>query len=773
MPEIKKHSLREKLREADEKYKGDPALVGSSGMTFGPYNNSTRTNMLTSHMNQFLNILYPEFPYVFAGMENVAGKNSSGYLKLDHDIEIFRKVVKYEELVDTPYVYQLFYWDKELKMYDVVERTEVEDLGQDFGYKKNNEKIDMLDEGDEVDAGTVLFKSQSYNERMLYRYGANFNVAYTFDPGVYEDAGWISERVQEICKTTTSVKKVWRWSHNAIPINVYGDDDEYRPLPWIGEEVNGIIASSRLQINEQILYDLKHDNLNIVKDTDKSIFYNGNGVVVDYEIYCNDTEIKRNRFNAQLLMLIDAQNRYWKRIQDVCIEIKNSGKKYSHDVDLLYKKSTEYLERNERRKWNNGCAVFGNIEIRAHIVEYPKLSDGGKFTARYGNKSVVARVLPVHMMPFTADGTVVDILLPMPAVPNRTTGFVFHEMHITWLFRCARRTMASMKTRKEKEELLWDLIKRLNVVQYEKFYTNYKTLSDEEKDKYIESCITRGIYTHQDMINEDESIFFKLKKAQDELEWAKPDTLYVYRYGHVYRMYQDYYLGSMYMFPLKQTDKRQFSVRATGAINLKGLPERSYKNKRGEAPFSDTAIRFGEYEALTMLIALLPDDLVAMQAAYRTSPEASEDLTRAQFDKKCRAAFKKYYKSRPAEIVNVYFRHLGVEPTFIDLDSSVGPIDFGTIREHTLHGKTYLCTDYDFHCIEIRERIREEILLEHPVINAKELEEEIERRYKESPVLSKEYDGSTIFGDEVLAEPEVSSVWEVHENAKADLSVSE
>ena len=87
---------------------------------------------------------------------------------------------------------------------------------------------------------------------------------------------------------------------------------------------------------------------------------------------------------------------------------------------------------------------------------------------------------------------------------------------------------------------------------------------------------------------------------------------------------QQYMLGSMYMFPLKQTDKRGFSVRSTGAINLKGLPERSYKNKRAEAPFSDTAIRFGEYEALTMLIGMEPEELVAAQACFRTSPEAKD-----------------------------------------------------------------------------------------------------------------------------------------------------
>lgn len=759
MAEIQKYNLIEKLQEADRKYAGSPALVGSSGMTFAPYNNSTRTNMLTSHMNQFLNILNPEFPFVFTGMENTAGRNSSGYKKTKSRIKIFRKVYKFENLVEHPYFYQMFYWDYDKKQYDVYERRCVEDLGQDFGYAMNNDAIDGYAEGMEVDSDVVMSKSNSYDDTMNYRYGRNWIVGYTFDPDEHEDAATISESVMRSCAQLGSTKKKFGWNENDVPLNIYGGDEEYRPLPWIGETVSGIVASSRPFIREQVYNDFKRENLQTPGDDCRSIYINGRGTVVDYEIRFNNPDIKKDIFNAQLLQLFDSQNRYWKKIQETCIEIAKSGKKYSHDVDLLYKKSTEFLERNEKRRWHNGTSVYGNVEIRMHIIENPKLWNGGKFTARFGNKSVVARVLPDHMMPFTADGTHIQVLLAVPAVPNRTTGFVPHELDITWLERHARKEMAAKETRKEKEEILWDLVKRMNVNQYESMYATYRALTPKERDKYLQKAIDVGIFIHQDMIQEDESVFYKLKRASEELPYAKADTLYVYRFGHIYRLYQKYRLGSLYMFPLKQTDKRGFSVRATGAINLKGLPERSYKNKRAEAPFSDTAIRFGEYEALTMLIGMSPEDLVAAQALYRTSPEASEDLTKAQFEKKCRGAFKRIYQSRPAEICNVYFRHLGVDPTFIDTDAEVKSINAHSLRSHIMDGKTYICTDYEFHLREIEHRIREEVRRENPVINGSEFEKLVLERMKETPIISKEYTGQTIFGDEILAEPETSSTW--------------
>ena len=100
MPEVQKYNLKEKLMEADEKYAHSPAVAGSNSMTFFRYNNSTRTQMFTAHLNQILNGIHCEFPFVFGGAENVVGKHSSGYKQTKNDITIFRKGVKFEDLVD-------------------------------------------------------------------------------------------------------------------------------------------------------------------------------------------------------------------------------------------------------------------------------------------------------------------------------------------------------------------------------------------------------------------------------------------------------------------------------------------------------------------------------------------------------------------------------------------------------------------------------------------------------------------------------------------------
>lgn len=718
-----KYNTREELLKADEELRGNPALVGKSAMTHFRNNNSTRTQMFASHLDQAQTLLEPDFPNVGTGAENTVGDNSSGYKKTKADITIFRKVVKFEDLVDRPYVYQLFYYNHKKDRYDVVTRNEHKDLQQEFGFKYNNEFIDSLQEGDEVPEGTVLFKSTSYDDYMNYRYGRNLRTIYTSSLFTAEDSARISEYASEAMSYIHSKKIKWGWNTNDIPLNIHGTDDEYRPLPWIGETVEGYIASARPQINEQVLYDLAHRNLFQIRDSDRTIEYAGKCTIVDYDIRLNADEIPNDDFMHQVRILWDSQCKYWQQIQDTCIEIQKSGKDYSREVDLLFDKSRKFLNQDPNERWFNGTSIPGGIQFTAYVIERCKLEQGGKFTARYGNKCVVSKVLPNWQMPFDADGKRVDVELSIFAINNRTTGFVPHELYITWCMECCFDEMKKFNTIKEQADLFFDVLTILNEKQGKSMRKTFDMLKEKSQRAYLDSVMA-GKYTvfHESLDTEEDPIFFKLRKVREKYTWLEPKRLYRYKFGQIYPTMCSYRVGSMYYFPLKQTDNKGFSARNTGAVNMKGLPERSYKNKRNEASYSDTPIRFGEYENTTWMIGLSPEELVATHALYRTSQEATTDLTKAQFMRKGYAMFKKIYKSRAAEIFGVIAKSLGWEIVFEDSDDAIDAIDSTIISEHTYKGKVYMCTDYDFYMIKLEDQLREKILESNPVLEGPELE---------------------------------------------------
>ena len=76
-----------------------------------------------------------------------------------------------------------------------------------------------------------------------------------------------------------------------------------------------------------------------------------------------------------------------------------------------------------------------NQLVRVYVAQNRKISVGDKLAGRHGNKGVISRILPIEDMPFTADGTPVDIILNPLGVPSRMNVGQVLEAHLGY---CAR-----------------------------------------------------------------------------------------------------------------------------------------------------------------------------------------------------------------------------------------------------------------------------------------------------------------------------------------------
>src|SRR5690606_11163892 len=55
-----------------------------------------------------------------------------------------------------------------------------------------------------------------------------------------------------------------------------------------------------------------------------------------------------------------------------------------------------------------------------------------KMAGRHGNKGVISRIVPIEDMPFTEDGTHVDMVLNPLGVPSRMNVGQILETHLGW-----------------------------------------------------------------------------------------------------------------------------------------------------------------------------------------------------------------------------------------------------------------------------------------------------------------------------------------------------
>jgi DNA-directed RNA polymerase subunit beta len=76
-----------------------------------------------------------------------------------------------------------------------------------------------------------------------------------------------------------------------------------------------------------------------------------------------------------------------------------------------------------------------NQLVRVYVAQKRKISVGDKLAGRHGNKGVISKILPIEDMPYTADGTPVDVILNPLGVPSRMNVGQVLESHLGYVAR--------------------------------------------------------------------------------------------------------------------------------------------------------------------------------------------------------------------------------------------------------------------------------------------------------------------------------------------------
>lgn len=219
-------------------------------------------------------------------------------------------------------------------------------------------------------------------------------------------------------------------------------------------------------------------------------------------------------------------------------------------------------------------------------------------TTRYGNKSVISEVRDDDMMPHTADGRRVDLILNLLAIINRTTSMPLYEIAINAINYQVRQKMLSMETYQERANLLFDVMKEWNEIEYERMLKLYMDKDKKGKEEFIDDVLADRIYVHEPPLWETKPLFYRIMDVLKKYPWLEPSKMTVYKWGRQRPILAKMWIGEMYILKLKQSDRRGFSVRSTGAIDARDLPTRNYKSRSHLEQYSGTAIRFGEFETL-------------------------------------------------------------------------------------------------------------------------------------------------------------------------------
>ena len=101
--------------------------------------------------------------------------------------------------------------------------------------------------------------------------------------------------------------------------------------------------------------------------------------------------------------------------------------------DVLQKERDAKLKLVKQKLTQGDDLAPGVIKIvKVYLAVKRRIQPGDKMAGRHGNKGVISKVVPVEDMPFTADGTPVDIVLNPLGVPSRMNIGQVLETHLGW-----------------------------------------------------------------------------------------------------------------------------------------------------------------------------------------------------------------------------------------------------------------------------------------------------------------------------------------------------
>ena len=647
---------------------------------FTTNNSGSRKILFETQLEHSMPLLHPEVPIIQTGYESRFGEYSSSVIKTDTEYEVMAKIVKFSSSPKSNYF--LIVKNVRTNQLDVIERTGYKHKTESYGYLYNNKTMDMLDVGYTIPKGTVLRTSLAFDDYGNRCDGVNLNTAYLATDKTMEDGIVISESAALKLSSPLLKNVSILINDNDIPLNLYGDDEIYKCMPDIGEEVkNGILIALRRENTDNSLYTQSCEMLKKVFMSDDK--YPVDGEVVDITINSNNpADLERKHCNSQIYYYYKEKMRYLSELVDALDDLAAQGyKDWTYDLSRLYTTSVNELLETEHIKDNK---VYSGTLINIILLErnIPKVGD--KITNRFGGKGVIACKLPDEQMPMLSNGKRFEIIFNQATCVNRLNDGQLKETSLTHI---ASRILDYINTgildTNESLEMILKYVSMMAPDQAADMYNYISHMNDEEKDMFLQSIL------------DDDYIILSLRPASDGLSLDKLADIYrEFPFATQYEVLspiadsngniryvkgrRPVVCGKMYIYRLKQYAEEKFSVTSSSSVNIRNENTRSKASKNFRDLYTNTPIKFGDME-ITDMFHIGAEQVISALMIHSVSPQARRLVEKMLTGDPYNIDIKLDSNStnRSAEIVNIYLKSMGLR------------LEFKKIKKHIQKGIFY------------------------------------------------------------------------------------
>ncbi|WP_127475832.1 DNA-directed RNA polymerase subunit beta [Sulfurivermis fontis] len=282
------------------------------------------------------------------------------------------------------------------------------------------------------------------------------------------------------------------------------------------------------------------------------------------------------------------------------------------------RKSFEEQYEDKKRKLTQGDDLAPGVlkMVKVYLAVKRRIQPGDKMAGRHGNKGVISMIVPVEDMPYSADGTPVDIVLNPLGVPSRMNVGQVLETHLGWAARGLGLKIGRMIEAKAKVDELRKLLDQIYNTSGKK--EDLDSLSDEE---IIALCMNlkEGVPMATPVFDgvHEEEIRQMLRLAG--LPESGQTTLYDGRTGDAFD--RKVTVGYMYMLKLNHLVDDKMHARSTGPYSLVTQQPLGGKAQFGGQRFGEMEVwaleAYGAAYTLQEMLTVKSDDVNGRTKMYK------------------------------------------------------------------------------------------------------------------------------------------------------------
>ncbi|MBX2824286.1 MAG: DNA-directed RNA polymerase subunit beta, partial [Gammaproteobacteria bacterium] len=277
-----------------------------------------------------------------------------------------------------------------------------------------------------------------------------------------------------------------------------------------------------------------------------------------------------------------------------------------------------FLEQKEKITSGDDLAPGVLKMVKVYMAVKRRLQPGDKMAGRHGNKGVISMIVPAEDMPYSEDGSPVDICLNPLGVPSRMNVGQVLEMHLGWAAKgLGHKINRMLKAQKAVGDIREFLNKVYNHSEAAK-NTDIASLTDEEVMELAKNLI-RGVPMATPVFDGAAESEIREMLALADLPESGQSILYDGRTGESFE--RPVSVGYMHMLKLNHLVDDKMHARSTGPYSLVTQQPLGGKAQFGGQRFGEMEVwaleAYGAAYTLREMLTVKSDDVKGRNTMYK------------------------------------------------------------------------------------------------------------------------------------------------------------